>query len=184
MHGEAEAHRKDRLARAPQTVTLKRYVQFGEIRERGWGLGWRDKRAQWEVETSISRVQSAEETVMKRGILDSISIHLPCGQEMQFHHRIPLLPKESLLPVVIAPNDLSCRVWKRQICDPCFSWRQDWARVDGDQRKQSKKKSKEMSCRLWQGNLEKETERASFPPIPGSLPLFPTVNHITRASHL
>lgn len=46
---------------------------------------------------------------------------------------------------------------------------------------QEKKIPKKMSCRPWQGNLEKEIEIASFPHS-RSLPLFPTVNHISGVS--
>ena len=184
MHGEAEAHRKDRLARATQTVTLKRYVLFGEIGERGWGTGWRDKRStvgggNIHLQSLVSRGDCHE----KRNLgFDFNSSTMWSGDAISPSH-LPLLPKESLLPVVIAPNDRSFQSMKETDLWPMLQLTPRLSKRDGDQRKQSKKKKipKKMSCRLWQGNLEKETEIASFPHS-RSLPLFPTVNHIPGAS--
>lgn len=46
---------------------------------------------------------------------------------------------------------------------------------------QEKKSPKKMSCRHWQGNLEKEIQIASFPHS-RPLPPFPTMNHIPGVS--
>ena len=161
MHGEAEAHRKDRLARATQTVTLKRYVLFGEIGERGWGTGWRDKRStvgggNIHLQSLVSRGDCHE----KRNLgFDFNSSTMWSGDAISPSH-LPLLPKESLLPVVIAPNDRSFQSMKETDLWPMLQLTPRLSKRDGDQRKQYKKKKipKKMSCRLWQGNLEKETD--------------------------
>lgn len=153
--------------------------------ERGRGMGWRDKRTtvgggNVHLQSPVGRGGCHE----KRNLRFNFNASTMWSGDAISPSHLPLLPKESLLPVVIALNDGNFRSVKETDLWPMLQLMPRLSKRDGDQRKQSKKKKKipkKMSRRRWQGNLEKEIEIASFPHS-RSLPLFPTVNHIPGVS--
>lgn len=153
--------------------------------ERGRGMGWRDKRTtvgggNVHLQSPVGRGGCHE----KRNLRFNFNASTMWSGDATSPSHLPLLPKESLLPVVIALNDGNFRSVKETDLWPMLQLMPRLSKRDGDQRKQSKKKKKipkKMSRRRWQGNLEKEIEIASFPHS-RSLPLFPTVNHIPGVS--
>ena len=145
MHGEAEAHRKegawgDRLARATQWLRKGMYTL--EISgERSQGMGWRDKRStvgggNVPLQSPVGRGGCHE----KRNLRFNFNASTMWSGDAISPSHLPLLPKESLLPVVIALNHGSFRSVKETDLWPRLQLTPRLNKRDGDQRKQSKKK--------------------------------------------
>ena len=171
MHGEAEAHRKegawgDRLARATQWLRKGMYTL--EISgERSQGMGWRDKRStvgggNVPLQSPVGRGGCHE----KRNLRFNFNASTMWSGDAISPSHLPLLPKESLLPVVIALNDGSFRSVKETDLWPRLQLTPRLNKRDGDQRKQSKKKnSKENELSALARKFRKRNRNSILPPF-------------------
>lgn len=144
--------------------------------ERGWGLGWRDKRStvgggNIHLQSPVSRGDCHE----KRNLGFNFNPSTMWSGDAISPSHLPLLPKESLLPVVIAPNDRSFQSMKETDLWPMLQLTPRLSKRDGDQRKQSKKKkkkSKENELSALARKFRKRNRKSILPPfqILASLP--------------